>query len=151
MSEANAAARTRPIKVLLAKPGLDGHDQGAKVVARALIAAGMDVTYTGLRQTPEAVAQAAREVDADVIALSSMAGSHLAFCRRLKPLLEAAGLADRLWIIGGNLPRQDHDALRALGFRGVFATGSKLDDITGFIEENVRSTAPEAKQTEAAR
>ncbi|HYR00377.1 MAG TPA: cobalamin-dependent protein [Casimicrobiaceae bacterium] len=151
MSEANAAARTRPIKVLLAKPGLDGHDQGAKVVARALIAAGMDVTYTGLRQTPEAVAQAAREADADVIALSSMAGSHLAFCRRLKPLLEAAGLADRLWIIGGNLPRQDHDALRALGFRGVFATGSKLDDITGFIEENVRSTAPEAKQTEAAR
>ena len=151
MSEANAAARARPIKVLLAKPGLDGHDQGAKVVARALIAAGMDVTYTGLRQTPEAVAQAAREVDADVIALSSMAGSHLAFCRRLKPLLETAGLADRLWIIGGNLPRQDHDALRALGFRGVFATGSKLDDITGFIEERVRSTAPEAKQTEAAR
>jgi methylmalonyl-CoA mutase C-terminal domain/subunit len=151
VSEANAAARARPIKVLLAKPGLDGHDQGAKVVARALIAAGMDVTYTGLRQTPEAVAQAAREADADVIALSSMAGSHLAFCRRLKPLLEAAGLADRLWIIGGNLPRRDHDALRALGFRGVFATGSKLDDITGFIEENARSTAPEAKQTEVAR
>jgi len=151
VTQANAAARARPIRVLLAKPGLDGHDQGAKVVARALIAAGMDVTYTGLRQTPEAVAQAARKVDADVIALSSMAGSHLAFCRRLKPLLEAAGLADRLWIIGGNLPRQDHDALRALAFRGVFATGTKLDDITGFIEENVRSTASEAKQAEAVR
>ena len=151
MTQANAAARARPIRVLLAKPGLDGHDQGAKVVARALIAAGMDVTYTGLRQTPEAVARAAQKTDADVIALSSMAGSHLAFCRRLKPLLEAAGLGERLWIIGGNLPRQDHETLRALGFRGVFATGTKLDDITGFIEENVRLAVAEAKQTEVAR
>jgi methylmalonyl-CoA mutase C-terminal domain/subunit len=132
------ATRTRPIRVVLAKPGLDGHDQGAKVVVRAMMAAGFDVAYTGLRQTPEAVATAARANDADVIALSSMAGSHLGFCRRLKPLLEAAGLADRLWIIGGNIPRQDHEALRALGFTGVFATGARLDDITGFIEENVR-------------
>ena len=132
------AARARPIKVLLAKPGLDGHDQGAKVVARALLAAGMEVIYTGLRQTPEAVARIAQDEDVDVIALSSMAGSHLAFCRRLKPLLEGAGLADKLWVIGGNLPRQDHDALRELGFRGVFPTGSRLDDITRYIEENVR-------------
>ena len=131
------AARARPIKVLLAKPGLDGHDQGAKVVARALLAAGMEVIYTGLRQTPEAVARIAQDKDVDVIALSSMAGSHLAFCRRLKPLLEGAGLADKLWVIGGNLPRQDHDALRALGFRGVFPTGARLDDITAFIEGNV--------------
>jgi len=131
------AARARPIKVLLAKPGLDGHDQGAKVVARALLAAGMEVIYTGLRQTPEAVARIAQDEDVDVIALSSMAGSHLAFCRRLKPLLEGAGLADKLWVIGGNLPRQDHDALRALGFRGVFPTGARLDDITAFIEGNV--------------
>ncbi len=134
----NTTARTRPIKVVLAKPGLDGHDQGAKVVVRAMMAAGMDVTYTGLRQTPEDVARIARDADADVIALSSMAGSHLAFCQRLKPLLEGAGLADRLWIIGGNLPRQDHDALHALGFKGVFQTGSRLDDITGFIERNLR-------------
>ena len=132
------AARARPIKVLLAKPGLDGHDQGAKVVARALLAAGMEVIYTGLRQTPEAVARIAQDEDVDVIALSSMAGSHLAFCRRLKPLLEGAGLADKLWVIGGNLPRQDHDALRELGFRGVFPTGARLDDITRYIEENVR-------------
>ena len=130
------AARRRPIRVVLAKPGLDGHDQGAKVVARALLAAGMEVIYTGLRQTPEAVARIALEEDADVIALSSMAGSHLAFCRRLQPLLAAAGLRDKLWVIGGNLPRQDHDALRALGFRGVFPTGSRLDDITRWIEEN---------------
>ena len=132
----NATARERPIKVVLAKPGLDGHDQGAKVVVRALMAAGMEVIYTGLRQTPEAVAKLALEEDADVIALSSMAGSHLAFCRRLQPLLAAAGLRDKLWVIGGNLPRQDHDALRALGFRGVFPTGSRLDDITRWIEEN---------------
>ena len=127
----------RPIRVVLAKPGLDGHDQGAKVVARAMLDAGFDVHYTGLRQTPEQVVQAALRADADVIALSSMAGSHLAFCRRLKPLLDEAGLDDKLWIIGGNLPRQDHDALRGLGFKGVFPTGSRLDEITGFIERNL--------------
>ena len=72
-----------------------------------------------------------------MIALSSMAGSHLAFCRRLKPLLDEAGLADKLWVIGGNLPRQDHDALRDLGFRGVFPTGSRLDDIVAYLEAHV--------------
>jgi methylmalonyl-CoA mutase C-terminal domain/subunit len=126
----------KPIKVVLAKPGLDGHDQGAKVVARAMMDAGFDVHYTGLRQTPEQVVDAARRENADVIALSSMAGSHLPFCTRLKPLLEAAGLGNRLWIIGGNLPAQDHDALRALGFKGVFQTGSRLDAICDFIKAN---------------
>ncbi len=124
----------KPIRVVLAKPGLDGHDQGAKVVVRAMLDAGFDVRYTGLRQTPEQVVAAALEHDADVIALSSMAGSHLPFCTRLKPLLEDAELGDRLWIIGGNLPAQDHDALRALGFKGVFQTGSKLDDICDYIK-----------------
>jgi methylmalonyl-CoA mutase, C-terminal domain len=132
-----AATRTKPIKVLLAKPGLDGHDVGAKVVARALMDAGMEVIYTGLRQPPEAIAEVALQEDADVIALSSLAGSHLGFCRRLAPLLRDAGLDDKLWVIGGNLPRQDHDALRALGFAGIFATGARLDDITAFIERNV--------------
>ena len=127
----------RSIKILLAKPGLDGHDQGAKVVVRALLDAGFDVRYTGLRQTPEQVVSAASEMDADVVALSSMAGSHLPFCTRLKPLLEEAGLGDRLWIIGGNLPAQDHAALRALGFKGVFQTGSRLDDIRDFILSEV--------------
>jgi methylmalonyl-CoA mutase, C-terminal domain len=126
------------IKVVLAKPGLDGHDQGAKVVVRALMDAGFDVHYTGLRQTPEQVVSAALEHDADVIALSSMAGSHLPFCTRLKPLLEKAGLGKRLWVIGGNLPAQDHDALRELGFKGVFPTGSRLDAISEFIEANVK-------------
>ena len=127
----------RSIKILLAKPGLDGHDQGAKVVVRALLDAGFDVRYTGLRQSPEQVVAAASQMDADVVALSSMAGSHLPFCTRLKPMLEEAGLGDRLWIIGGNLPAQDHAALRALGFKGVFQTGSRLDDITDFILSEV--------------
>jgi methylmalonyl-CoA mutase C-terminal domain/subunit len=136
----DAARRARPIRVVLAKPGLDGHDQGAKVVVRALLDAGMEVIYTGLRQTPEQVARIALEEDVDVIALSSLAGSHLAFCRRLRPLLEEAGLTDKLWVIGGNLPKQDHDALRALGFAGIFPTGSRLSDITGFIERHVPVT-----------
>ncbi|MBE7424915.1 MAG: cobalamin-dependent protein [Burkholderiaceae bacterium] len=133
----------RTIRVVLAKPGLDGHDQGAKVVARALLDAGFDVHYTGLRQSPEQVRDAALQFDADVIALSSMAGAHLAFGERLKPLLEQAGLQDKLWIFGGNIPVSDHDALRALGFDAVFATGSKLDAITDFIKANVKAP-PEA-------
>jgi len=126
----------RKIKGVLAKPGLDGHDQGAKVVVRAMLDAGFDVHYTGLRQSPQQVVDAALRHDADVIALSSMAGSHLPFCTRLKPMLEQAGLGDRLWIIGGNLPAQDHDALRELGFAGVFQTGSRLDAICDFIRAN---------------
>ena len=128
----------RRIKVLLAKPGLDGHDRGAKFIARALRDEGFEVIYTGLRQTPEAIARMALDEDVDVIALSSLAGSHLPFCRKLKTLLEANGLTDKLWVIGGNLPAQDHDELRALGFAGIFPTGSKLDAICDYIRENVR-------------
>ncbi|OFZ84119.1 MAG: methylmalonyl-CoA mutase [Betaproteobacteria bacterium RBG_16_66_20] len=126
----------KKIRIVLAKPGLDGHDQGAKVVVRALMDAGFEVIYTGLRQTPEAITRIALDEDADVIALSSMAGSHLPICRKLKPLLEEAGLADKLWVIGGNLPAQDHDALRALGFKGIFPSSSKLDDIVNYIRTN---------------
>ncbi len=129
------------IRVLLAKPGLDGHDQGAKIVVRAMMDAGFEVIYTGLRQTPEAVARIALEEDVDVIALSSMAGSHLPFCGKLKPLLEANGLGDKLWLIGGNLPAQDHAALRALGFKGIFPSGSRLDAITDFIRAHVGSAS----------
>ncbi len=128
----------RPIKVVLGKPGLDGHDQGAKVVVRAMMDAGFEVIYTGLRQTPQQIARIALEEDVDVIALSSMAGSHLPFCRRLKPLLEADGLDDKLWVIGGNLPAQDHEALRDLGFKGIFPSGSKLDDICDYIKKEVK-------------
>jgi methylmalonyl-CoA mutase C-terminal domain/subunit len=131
-------ASQRRIKVLLGKPGLDGHDQGAKVVARAMMDAGFEVIYTGLRQTPEQIARIALEEDVDVISLSSMAGSHIPFCRKLKPLLEANHLTDKLWVIGGNLPAQDHAALRELGFKGIFPSGSKLDAITEFIRSNVK-------------
>jgi methylmalonyl-CoA mutase C-terminal domain/subunit len=127
----------RPIKVLIAKPGLDGHDQGAKVVVRALAEAGFEVVYTGLRQTPEMVASAALEENVDVIGLSSMAGSHIPFCRKLKPLLEKAGLDDKLWMIGGNIPAQDHEELRRMGFKGIFPSSSKFSDIVGYIRANV--------------
>jgi methylmalonyl-CoA mutase, C-terminal domain len=126
------------VKVVLAKPGLDGHDQGAKVVARALMDAGFEVIYTGLRQTPEAIARVALDEDADVVALSSMAGSHVPICQKLKPLLEQAGLGDKLWIIGGNLPERDHETLRALGFKGIFPSSSRLEDIVNFIRANVQ-------------
>ena len=100
--------------------------------------AGFEVIYTGLRQTPEQIARIALEEDVDVISLSSLAGSHLPFCRKLKPLLEANGLTDKLWVIGGNLPAQDHAALRELGFNGIFSSGSKLDAITEFIRKEVK-------------
>ncbi|HJW55593.1 MAG TPA: cobalamin-dependent protein [Burkholderiaceae bacterium] len=138
MNAATQPIFQRRIKVLLAKPGLDGHDQGAKVVVRAMMDAGFEVIYTGLRQTPEAVARMALEEDVDVISLSSMAGSHLPFCRKLKPLLEANNLSDKLWVIGGNLPAQDHAALRELGFKGIFPTGSKLDAIVDYIRSEVK-------------
>ena len=138
MNAATQPEAQRRIKVLLAKPGLDGHDQGAKIVVRAMMDAGFEVIYTGLRQTAEAVARIAMEEDVDVISMSSMAGSHLPFCRKLKPLLEANGLSDKLWVIGGNLPAQDHAALRELGFKGIFPTGSKLDAITDYIRSEVK-------------
>ncbi len=138
MSGAAQPPPRRRIKVLLAKPGLDGHDQGAKIVARAMMDAGFEVIYTGLRQTPEMVARIALEEDVDVISMSSMAGSHLPFCRKLKPLLEANDLSDKLWMIGGVVPAQDHAALRALGFKGIFPTGSRLDAIVDYIRSEVK-------------
>ncbi len=125
------------IRVLVAKPGLDGHDQGAKVVVRALMDAGYEVIYTGLRQSPEAVARIALEEDVDVIGLSSMAGSHMLFCRRLRELLEENKLTDKLWIIGGNIPKRDFAELKTIGLDGIFPTGSHFDEISNFIRENV--------------
>ncbi len=121
------------IKVLIAKPGLDGHDQGAKIVVRALMDAGFEVTYSGLRQTPQQVAQLACETGADVIGLSSMAGSHLSFCRKLKPLLAEYGLQEKLWIVGGSIPAQDHTPLREAGVDGIFPAGTTLQEIVTFI------------------
>jgi methylmalonyl-CoA mutase, C-terminal domain len=123
------------IRVLIAKPGLDGHDRGAKIVVRALLDAGFEVIYTGLRQPPEAVAQVALEEDVDVIGLSSMAGSHVPYCRRLKELLQDKGLDDRLWIIGGSIPVQDQQALKEIGLDGIFPAGTRLEEIVDFINE----------------
>jgi methylmalonyl-CoA mutase C-terminal domain/subunit len=125
-------SRTR---VLIAKPGLDGHDRGAKIVVRALIDAGFEVIYTGLRQPPEAVAQIALEEDVDVIGLSSMAGSHVPYCQRLKKLLLEKGLDDKLWIIGGSIPKPDQEALREVGLDGIFPAGTRLEEIVDFINE----------------
>jgi len=123
------------IRVLIAKPGLDGHDRGAKIVVRALIDAGFEVIYTGLRQPPEAVAQVALEEDVDVIGLSSMAGSHVSYCQRLKELLLEKGLDDKLWIIGGSIPMPDQQALKEIGLDGIFPAGTRLEEIVDFINE----------------
>ena len=128
----------RRIRVLLAKPGLDGHDVGAKVVVHALMEAGFDVVYTGLRQTPDAIAAAAAEADVDVVGLSILSGAHLPLCRRIRDLLQEKGLYDKLWIVGGNIPEDDRMVLKQLGYRGVFPTGSRTDDIVTFIKENVK-------------
>lgn len=125
-------------RILIAKPGLDGHDRGAKVVVRALMDAGFDVVYTGLRQTPGAVAEIASSKNVDVIGLSSMAGTHLDYCRRLKTELEDRHLSDKLWIIGGNIPAADESELMSLGLDGVFPVGSRLDDIVSFINEKLQ-------------
>ena len=128
----------REIKVLVAKPGLDGHDVDAKVVVHALIDAGFDVTYSGLRQTPEAIVDAAVAQGADVVGLSILSGAHLSLCRRVRDLMMEKGLHDKLWLVGGNIPEDDRMALRQLGFRGVFPTGAHTGDIVSFIRENVK-------------
>ncbi len=129
------------IRVLVGKPGLDGHDQGAKVVVRALMDAGFEVIYTGLRKTPREIAEAASNENVDVIGLSSMAGSHIPFCQKLKPLLKEYDLEDKLWIIGGNVPKKDHEALQEIGIDAVFPTGSNFEDIIDYIKNRYRQLA----------
>lgn len=128
---------TKPVRVLIAKPGLDGHDVGAKVVARALTDAGFEVIYTGLRKSAEAIARAASQEDVDVIGVSVLSGSHVPLCRKLKAQLDAHELGDKLWIVGGNIPRRDHDRLKELGVDGVFATGTSTEAIVTFVRERV--------------
>jgi methylmalonyl-CoA mutase C-terminal domain/subunit len=128
----------RKIRVVIAKPGLDGHDRGAKVIARALRDAGMEVIYTGLRQTPEQIVAAAVQEDADVIGLSILSGAHNQICPRLMELVRQQGLDDVLVVIGGIIPDLDVRALRAIGVRGIFRPGSPMGEIVTFIEQNVR-------------
>lgn len=128
----------RPVRVLVAKPGLDGHDVGAKVVCRALMDAGMEVIYGGLRQSPEAIAKTALEEDVDVVGLSILSGAHLPLCRKVRAALDAAGRGDALLVVGGNIPRQDEAALAEAGVAGVFPTGTPFDEIVGIIREKVK-------------
>ena len=129
--------RNKPVRVLFAKPGLDGHDVGAKIVVRALMEAGFEVIYTGLRKTPEEIVRSACDEDVDVIGLSILSGSHIPICRRVKALLEESGLQGVLWIVGGNIPKKDHEALKGIGVDGVFAVGTPLQSIVDFIRERV--------------
>ena len=125
------------MKVLLSKPGLDGHDVGAKVVVQGLKASGFEVVYLGLRQTPERIAEAAKEQNVDVIGISVLSGAHMTICGRLGELLTANGLKDKFWMVGGNIPLNDRDKLRDLGFDGVFPTGTPLDEICNKIKEKL--------------
>ena len=131
----------RKIRVVIAKPGLDGHDRGAKVIARALRDAGMEVIYTGLRQTPEQIVSAALQEDADVIGLSILSGAHNHICPRVMELLHQQGLDDVLVVIGGIIPDVDIPKLREIGISGIFLPGTPMQSIIDFITTHVRTTA----------
>ena len=127
----------KKIRVLIAKPGLDGHDRGAKVIARALRDAGMEVIYTGIRQTPEMIAEAALQEDVAVVGLSILSGAHMALFPRIVALLRDNGLDDVLVVAGGIIPDEDVPALNEMGIQGVFGPGTPTDDIVDFIRERV--------------
>ena len=129
----------RKLRVVIAKPGLDGHDRGAKVIARALRDAGMEVIYTGLRQTPEMVAATALQEDADVIGLSILSGAHNHIAPRLMELLKTRGLDDVLVVIGGIIPDVDIPKLKEMGVKGIFLPGTPMQQIIDFIEQNARA------------
>jgi methylmalonyl-CoA mutase C-terminal domain/subunit len=131
----------RKIRVVIAKPGLDGHDRGAKVIARALRDAGMEVIYTGLRQTAEQVVAAALQEDADVIGLSILSGAHMHICPRVMELLKAKGLEHVVVLVGGIIPDVDIPKLRTMGVRGIFLPGSPMQDIVDFINGQVTARA----------
>jgi methylmalonyl-CoA mutase C-terminal domain/subunit len=128
----------RKIRVLLAKPGLDGHDRGAKVVAHALKEAGMEVIYTGLHQTVPSIVKQAMQEGVDVIGLSIMSGAHIPICRKLMGMVKKEGLDDVLVVVGGVIPNKDISTLKNLGVKGIFPGGARFDEVTTFIKENVR-------------
>ncbi|MGD9047759.1 MAG: cobalamin B12-binding domain-containing protein [Anaerolineae bacterium] len=127
----------RKIRVLVAKPGLDGHDRGAKVIARALRDAGMEVVYTGIRQTPEMIAEAALQEDVDVVGMSILSGAHMALFPRVMDLLSENDMEDVLVVAGGIIPDEDVPALNGMGVTGIFGPGTSTDEIVSFIREHV--------------
>ena len=128
----------RKIRVLVAKPGLDGHDRGAKVIARALRDAGMEVIYTGLRQTPEMIAAAALQEDVDAVGISILSGAHNTLCPRIVNLLRENGMDDTLVVVGGIVPNEDIPTLKAKGVSEIFLPGTSTEDIVKFLRENVK-------------
>lgn len=128
----------RKIRVLVAKPGLDGHDRGAKVIARALRDAGMEVIYTGLRQTPEMIAAAALQEDVDAVGVSILSGAHNTLCPRIVQLLREKGMHDCLVLVGGIVPQEDLPKLKQQGVAEVFLPGTSTEDIVKFLRENVK-------------
>jgi methylmalonyl-CoA mutase C-terminal domain/subunit len=135
------------IRVVIAKPGLDGHDRGAKVIARALRDAGMEVIYTGLRQTPEQIVAAAAQEDADVIGLSILSGAHVSICRRVMELVHQNGLTGVLVVVGGIIPDVDLPVLQELGVGAVFRPGTSMQEIIDFIQNR---RAPEGANAAGA-
>lgn len=129
---------TRPLRILIAKPGLDGHDRGAKVIARALRDAGMEVIYTGLRQTPDMIANAAAEEDVDAVGLSILSGAHNTLLPRVVELLRSNGMGDVPVFAGGIIPDEDIPALKAAGVTAIFGPGTPLSEITTFVQEHTR-------------
>ncbi len=134
----------RKTRVIVAKPGLDGHDRGAKVIARALRDAGMEVIYTGLRQTPEQIVTSALQEDADVIGLSILSGAHNHICPRVMELLKERGLDDVLVVVGGIIPEMDIPRLKEMGIKGIFLPGTPMQRIVEFIQTHARSTTASA-------
>lgn len=126
----------RKIRVILAKPGLDGHDRGAKVVAHALREAGMEVLYTGLHQTVPGIVNQAIQEDVDVIGFSIMSGAHIPICRKLMDILKKENINDKLVVVGGVIPNKDIQVLKDMGVDGVFPGGTKFNEIVGFIRDN---------------
>lgn len=128
---------SRKIRILIAKVGLDGHDRGAKLVAMALRNAGMEVIYTGLRNTPEVIAQAVLQENVDVVGLSSLAGAHVDTARLVTEALRKKGVGDVLFLMGGIIPKKDFETLKQIGVQGIFSVHSTFDEIVDFIRKNV--------------
>ena len=126
----------KKIRILLAKPGLDGHDRGAKVIAHAMREAGMEVVYTGLHQTVPSIVNQAVQEDVDVIGLSIMSGAHIPICRKLMAMIRDQGLDDKLIVVGGVIPNKDIPLLKEIGVGGIFPGGAYFNDIIQFIQEN---------------
>ena len=129
---------TPPIRVLVAKPGLDGHDRGAKIIARALRDAGMEVIYTGLHQTPEQIAETVIQEDADAVGLSILSGAHMTLVPRVVALLREQHAEDILLVLGGTIPNEDHPRLHESGVAAIFGPGTPLDTTINFIREHIK-------------